>query len=174
VVSLADVPAEHVRLATGTGDSKPRHLLVAPLTSGASLLGVIELGFVAPPHPRATDFLTLAGRIRRHRAPVGALPRTLQDLLAERQRQADELQVRQEELRVSNEELEEQSRALQRSQVQMEHQQQALEESNAQLEEQTQALEHHRDRLEITQATLAHAPKSSRARTSTSRSSWRT
>jgi CheY-like chemotaxis protein len=155
VVSLADVPGEHVRLATGTGDSKPRHLLVAPLTSGASLLGVIELGFMAPPHPRAADFLTVAGesagialRSARYRAH-------LQDLLAETQRQAEELQVRQEELRVSNEELEEQSRALQRSQAQMEHQQQALEESNAQLEEQTQALEHHRDRLEITQATLA-------------------
>jgi signal transduction histidine kinase len=106
-------------LAYGTATRSPRHLLVAPLTSGASLLGR------GASSASSTARIARAARLSRPssaRPPASPLRSAryrahLQDLLAETQRQAEELQVGQEELRVSNEELEEQSRALQRSQA---------------------------------------------------------
>jgi signal transduction histidine kinase/CheY-like chemotaxis protein len=61
--------------------------------------------------------------------------------LVETQRQAEALQVQQEELRASNEELEEQGQHLRDSQAHLETQRRELEEINAQLEERTHALE---------------------------------
>ena len=78
----------------------------------------------------------------------------LEDLLAETQRQAEELQTQQEELRVNNEELEEQGQALKASQAQLENQQAELEQTNSQLEEQMQLLEHQKDRLAKSQTVL--------------------
>ena len=64
----------------------------------------------------------------------------LESLLAETQRQSEELQTQQEELRVSNEELEQQSRILQESQARMELQQTELEQTNVNLESQAEQL----------------------------------
>src|SRR6185295_6263788 len=79
----------------------------------------------------------------------------LEELLAETQRQAEELQTQQEELRVNNEELEEQSRALKESQARLETQQTELEQTNTQLEEQAHLLEAQKDDLSASQAVLS-------------------
>ena len=139
LASLSDVPEEHVRIVTATGESRPRHLVVAPLSGEGRTIGVIELGFLEEPGAAALECMEaiseLAGislRSARYRAQR-------QTLLDATQRQARELQTQQEELRVINEELEEQSRALRESQARLEAQQVELEQTNVQLEEQAQA-----------------------------------
>ena len=154
LASLSDVPEEHVRIVTATGESRPRHLVVAPLSGEGRTIGVIELGFLEEPGAAALECMEaiseLAGislRSARYRAQR-------QTLLDATQRQARELQTQQEELRVINEELEEQSRALRESQARLEAQQVELEQTNVQLEEQAQALEHQRDDLSRAQVDL--------------------
>jgi len=97
---------------------------------------------------RVSDSLAVAIRASKDRT-------RLEELLGETQRQGQELQTQQEELRVSNEELEVQTRSLKESQAQLESQQAELEQTNAQLEEQAQLLGHRRDELTQAQSVLA-------------------
>jgi signal transduction histidine kinase/DNA-binding response OmpR family regulator/CHASE3 domain sensor protein len=140
-----DVPEGYLTIGSALGRSKPRHLLVAPMSADGEVNGVLELGFVEPIDPtttalfdRVTELVGVAIRSADYRTH-------LQNLLEETQRQTEELQTQGEELRVSNEELEEQSRALKESQSRLEQQQAELEATNSQLEEQTQLLEIQRD-----------------------------
>jgi CheY-like chemotaxis protein len=150
---VPDVPDGYLTLGSALGRGSPRHLVIAPLAADRRVNGVIELGFVQPPTPLASELLARAAE------QVGVAVRSagyrahLQNLLEETQRQAEELQAQQEELRVSNEELEEQGRALRESQTRLEQQQAELEQTNAHLEEQTQLLEAERDA--VTQAKAA-------------------
>lgn len=140
-----EVPEGYLTIGSALGRSKPRHLLVAPISADGDVNGVLELGFVEPIDPtttalfdRVTELVGVAIRSADYRTH-------LQNLLEETQRQTEELQTQGEELRVSNEELEEQSRALKESQSRLEQQQAELEATNSQLEEQTQLLEIQRD-----------------------------
>ncbi|BDG05485.1 response regulator [Anaeromyxobacter oryzae] len=154
VVELDDVPADHVKIATGTGRSSPRHLVVAPLTASGRVTGVVELGFLAAPEARVLEYLRAATEVGGGALRSARYRAHLQLLLVQTRRQAEDLQTQQEELRVANEELQEQSRTLQQSQAQLEAQQEELRVSNAQLEEQTRQLEAQRDDLEHAQAGL--------------------
>jgi signal transduction histidine kinase/CheY-like chemotaxis protein/CHASE3 domain sensor protein len=151
---VTDVPPEYLRVQSALGESKVREILVAPAAADGQVHAVIELGFLHRMQPAA---LELAGRVSE---ALGVAVRSskdrtrLEELLAETQSQAEELQTQQEELRVSNEELEVQSRALKESQARLESQQTELETTNAQLEEQAQALETQRDDLERSQQVL--------------------
>ena len=147
LLHVRDVPASHLPVSSGTGQSDPVELLVAPAMENGQVFAVIELGFCRPLGDteralmeRASEMLAVAIRSGLDRS-------RLQALLEETQRQSEELQTQQEELRVSNEELEQQSRILQESQAQMEVQQTELEQTNANLEEQTQQLEYQREQL---------------------------
>ena len=154
LAAISDLPEEHLRIVTATGESRPRHLVVAPLLGEGRTIGVIELGFLAVPDGHTLEYIEalseLAGislRSARYRAQRQAL-------LDATERQSKELQTQQEELRVINEELEEQSRALRESQAHLEAQQAELEQTNSQLEEHTQALQQQRDDLSRAQVAL--------------------
>jgi CheY-like chemotaxis protein len=154
IASLSNLSDEHVRIVTASGQSLPRHLLVAPLLGEGRTIGVIELGFLETPSAAFIEYLETVAeaagislRSARYRAQR-------QSLLEATERQASKLQTQQEELRVINEELEEQSRALRESQARLEAQQAELEQTNTQLEEQTQALERQRDDLSRAQVAL--------------------
>jgi CheY-like chemotaxis protein/CHASE3 domain sensor protein len=148
---VKDVPDGYLPVTSSLGTSRSRELLIAPAVSDGAVRAIVELGFFRAVEPEETELLarvteTLGIAVR------SSLDRTrLEELLAETQRQSEELQTQQEELRVSNEELEVQSRALKESQVQLEAQQAELEQTNSQLEEQTQILEHQKDELTRTQ-----------------------
>jgi CheY-like chemotaxis protein len=144
---VASVPEGYLRFGSALGHATPRHLLVAPFAADSAVLGVVELGFLAP-----VDEVDLA-LLERSSGAVAVGIRSaqyreqLQSLLEETQRQAEELEAQSEELRHANEELEEQARALQSSQARLEQQQAELEETNAQLEEQAQQLELRNEQL---------------------------
>ena len=153
---VPDVPDEHVRMRSGTGSSRPRHLLVAPVTAEGEAVGAIELGFTRA----GGDFANERELLRMVAEDIGMALRSivyrehLKELLEETQRQSEELQTQQEELRVSNEELEEQGRVLRESQERLENQQSELEQTNVRLEEQAARLERQKHELLRAQRTL--------------------
>jgi signal transduction histidine kinase/DNA-binding response OmpR family regulator/CHASE3 domain sensor protein len=151
---LSELPADHVKVATATGTFSPRELVVAPLTGVGRTVAVVELGFLRPPGPEALEYLAESAQIGGGALLSAVYRAHLQELLAATQRQAEDLQHQQEELRVANEELQEQSRVLQQSQTQLEAQQEELKVTNAQLGDQSARLESQRDDLERTQTDL--------------------
>ena len=153
-IHVQDVPEGSLPINSSLGRAKARELLIAPAVSDGLVHAVVELGFFRRIGAadrelleRVSESLGVAVRASRDRT-------RLEDLLAETQRQAEELQTQQEELRVSNEELEVQTRALKETQIRLEAQQAELEQTNSQLEEQAQILEHQKDALDKTQVVL--------------------
>ena len=148
VIEVRDVPEHYLTVGSALGQATPRQLLIAPTTADNAVNGVIELGFLHPPHEDAVKLLEQVAEMTGIALRSANYRTELQNFLEETQRQAEELQAQGEELRVNNEELEEQSRALKESQLRLEQQQAELEQTNAQLEEQTRQLEIQRDDLE--------------------------
>lgn len=141
------VPPDYLTIRSSLGRAAPRELLIAPASADGEVHAVVELGFF---RPLGSAELELMDRVS---TALGIAVRTSKDrtrqalLLEETQRQGEELQQQQEELRVSNEELEEQGRALKESQARLESQHAELEQINTMLEEQAQQLEGQRDDL---------------------------
>jgi signal transduction histidine kinase/CheY-like chemotaxis protein/CHASE3 domain sensor protein len=153
-IHVKDVPAGYLDVSSTVGRSKARELILVPAATDGVVHAVVELGLFRAIEPadrelleRVSESLGIAVRASRDRT-------RLEDLLAETQRQAEELQTQQEELRVSNEELEVQTKALKETQARLEGQQAELEQTNSQLEEQAQLLEHQKDALSQAQAVL--------------------
>jgi CheY-like chemotaxis protein len=154
ILRLDDLPEGYLRISSALGAAKPQHLVLAPVEVDGMVKGALELGFL---HPIGRSDMDLIGATA---GPIATAIRSsqhrtaLEELLGKTQRQAEELQTQQEELRVANEELESQSKALLVSQSRLEAQQAELEQTNSQLEEQAQALGQQRDELSHAQAEL--------------------
>lgn len=146
--TIANVPDGYLYFGSGFGQSKPRSLVIFPITAENSVNAVLELGFLHEMDSLTMELLEKVSEVIGVAVRSVAYRSSLQNLLEETQRQSEELQTQSEELKVSNEELEEQSRVLKESQVRLEHQQVEMEQTNSQLEEQTQMLEAQRDDLE--------------------------
>ncbi|MBB1628662.1 response regulator [Achromobacter sp. UMC71] len=134
------VPAGHFDIASATGRSNPAELVLFPAIQNERVYAVIELGFNHPVGDSERSLLEGASEMLASAIRAGLDRTRLEALLAETQRQSEELQTQQEELRVSNEELEQQSRILQESQARMELQQTELEQTNVNLESQAEQL----------------------------------
>jgi CheY-like chemotaxis protein len=133
--------ADHFPVRSAFATASPRHIVVMPLRVDNEAQGVVELGTLADVDTRALQLLDRASRGLGVAIRSATYRDRLRELLLQTQRQSEELQTQQEELRVINEELEEQSRVLQASQARLEQQQAELEATNAHLETQTQELE---------------------------------
>ena len=159
---LRELPPGYLRIATGVGEGLPQSVLVVPVTADGSPYGVIELGFARrlEESADALELLSLSANDIGVSLRTAVYRQRVLELLAETQRQGEELQAQQEELRVANEELAEQSNALKQSQARLENQQAELEETNAQLEAQTTDLE--RQRHDLMQAQSALTSSASR------------
>jgi len=140
LLHVRNVPAGHLEVSSATGRSNPVELVVAPAMQYERVYAVIELGFNHPVSEGERSLLEGASEMLASSIRAGMDRSRLESLLAETQRQSEELQTQQEELRVSNEELEQQSRILQESQARMELQQTELEQTNLNLESQTEQL----------------------------------
>ena len=126
LLHVSDVPAQHLQISSGTGQSSPLQLMLVPAMENGEVFAVIELGFLRPVGEAERSLLERASESLAVAIRSGLDRSRLETLLEETRRQSEELQAQQEELRVSNEELEQQSRILQESQTQMEHQQTEL------------------------------------------------
>lgn len=140
LLHVRDVPAGHFEVTSATGRSNPAELVLFPAIQNERLYAVIELGFNHPVGESERSLLEGASEMLASAIRAGQDRTRLEALLAQTQRQSEELQTQQEELRVSNEELEQQSRILQESQARMELQQTELEQTNVNLESQAEQL----------------------------------
>ena len=164
-IILQDVPEDYTRIHSGTGEGAPRNVVILPVTSRDSLLGVVEIGSFAPLTP-------LENRLLEELMPIVALSlenlgRALSThaLLEQTQSQADELRAseealrsQQEDLRSTNEELktkttelQEQSQRLVASEEELRVQTEELHASNEELREKSVTLNEQKDALETLQ-----------------------
>ncbi|WP_440092357.1 response regulator [Pseudomonas syringae] len=148
IITLAELPENYFKVASGLGEGSPRSVVVVPISNDDQVNGVVELGFLRPLTEQDVEFLELVSDNIGTSIEAARYRQRLQEVLAETQQLNEELQVQQEELRTANEELEEQSRILKESQAHLETQQAELEQTNEQLAEQSQALADQRDALD--------------------------
>ena len=104
-LTLADIPADTLRITSGLGGAPPRQVILVPFAHNKQVNGVIELGVLTEMSAAQIEFL------RRSRESIALAFNTagtrnqVDRLLAETQHQAAELLAQQEELRAVNEEL---------------------------------------------------------------------
>jgi signal transduction histidine kinase len=132
---------ERLMVRAGSGERMPAELLLASLRAGGKSVGVLELGFHEAPDERVLDLVSRIGDVVAIALRSAEYRTRLRELLEESQRQAEELQTQQEELRVVNGELEEQSNEVNAAGVRLEERQEELTLANARLEEQATELE---------------------------------
>ncbi|MBN8419731.1 MAG: response regulator [Verrucomicrobia bacterium] len=144
---VANVPEDYFAIGSALGSARPRHLIIVPTVNDTTVTAALELGFFKPVSDDAIELLRRVSGSLGTAVQAAKSRALIEELLAETQRQGEEMQVQTEELRVSNEELEEQSRVLKLTQTQLEHQQAELEQNNLQLEAQTRLLEVQKNNL---------------------------
>lgn len=155
MVVMRDVPDNYIQVVSATGKSAPKNLIIMPVASEGEVNGVVELGFMRPLAPRDEEFIELVSNSMGDFIEAALYRERLQDALIETQQLNEELQVQQEELRVSNEGLEERGRALLDTQTRLQAQQAELEQTNVQLEEYAHRLERQKAELLRAQDDLA-------------------
>ncbi len=168
MILLNDVPDDYIRIQSGLGDAAPTHIVVLPFLTEGQVIGVMELASFAGWTDAQTAFLeSVAENVGIGFTVTQARVRLI-ELLAETQRQSEELQAQteelqvqteeleaqQEELRQTNEELEEQSRSLRESEQHLQAQQEELRATNDELTAKTLMLERQRAAVEQQNADL--------------------
>ncbi len=95
ILVLSDLPAGYVRIQSSLGAAPPSQVVIVPFGHRGGAIGVLELGFVSPVGEQGLELL------RRSRDLLGVALRAAESrervrlLLAETQRQADELRDQQ-------------------------------------------------------------------------------
>jgi len=135
-IILTSCPPDYIAISSGLGDASPSNIIVFPLLFEECVIGIVELGSFEPYGDLHLSLLeqvdesiaiALKSMISRNKA---------RDLLKKTQQQAEELRVREEELRQNNEEMETHAEALNESQHKLQTQQEELRQANEELEEQ--------------------------------------
>jgi CheY-like chemotaxis protein/CHASE3 domain sensor protein/putative methionine-R-sulfoxide reductase with GAF domain len=141
VTLITDVPQHYIQINSSTGFASPASLLLIPLKSDDSVVGVIELGNFARFSERERQLAEAVSQVLGSTfVSVQNRDRT-QRLLEQSQALTHELQSQQEELRVANEELESQSQATLRANDLLSEQSEELRQINEKLAVQAVLLE---------------------------------
>lgn len=156
---LSAVPADYLRVESSLGSAVAAHLILVPCQYKNEVTAMIELGFMETPSERSMVLLEQAGAVMGMAFAITSKKVRLQSLLAESRRQAEALQLQQEELRVANEELSSQSHALRAAHSQLEARKSELEQSNQELTKQRNALDETRKQLESRAMQLRRADR---------------
>jgi CheY-like chemotaxis protein/CHASE3 domain sensor protein len=141
LISVREVPADFLKIRSGTGEALPAHIVVVPARTESITYAVLELGYLRPVDDKTIELLGRIGDGVALAVRSSEYKQRLRELLEEAHRQAEQLQTQQEELRVANEELDAQASALKATQKQLETQQAELEQTNDNLTEQSRLLE---------------------------------
>ena len=147
-IIFTEVPDDYIKVNSGLGNISPKNIILLPLLQDGSVKGVIEIGTIRQLSALDEQFLNM---VAENLAIVfnAAQSRTkLKELLEETQRQAEELETQQEELRQSNEDLLEKTELLEKSEAELKTQQEELQQSNEELEEKANLLEDQKEKLE--------------------------
>jgi len=159
-IVLTNVPDDYVQINSGLGESKPLNIAVLPIVFENEVRAVMELASFNRFSDTYLSFLDqLTESIGVVLNTIGANMRT-EELLAQSQSLAEELQAQQEELTETNKRLEQQAKSLQASEELLKTQQEELQQSNEELEEKarlltSQNLEVERKNREVEEAKTA-------------------
>lgn len=166
IMVLDDIPEDYVRIGSGLGESRPRHLLLAPLVFQDRILAVVELAAFVPfdsgQRALIDELMPVLGLNLEN---LNRAVRT-QDLLDQSRQQAEdlraseeEMRIQREELRATNEELrdktgllERQAQDLRASEEELRVQREELQATNEELTEKTQTLEAQKSDLAVARA----------------------
>jgi len=140
-ILLTNAPDDYVQINSGLGEAKPLQIIILPIVFEGQVLAVMELASFTPfteTYQSLLDQLTES---------IGVVLNTIQanmrteELLAQSQSLAEELQAQQEELTETNKRLEQQAKSLQASEELLKQQQEELQQSNEELEEKARLLQ---------------------------------
>jgi len=139
-ILITDAPEDYVQINSGLGESKPMNIIVLPIVFEGQVLAVMELASFS----RFTE--TYQSLLDQLTESIGVVLNTIQanmrteELLAQSQSLAEELQTQQEELTETNKRLESQAKSLQASEELLRQQQEELQQTNEELEEKARLL----------------------------------
>jgi CheY-like chemotaxis protein/HAMP domain-containing protein/putative methionine-R-sulfoxide reductase with GAF domain len=150
LIVFSDVPQDYIKINSGLGNAVPQNIAVFPFLYEDEVKGVIELGASHQFSELDIQFLTMVGNNIAIAFNAAQSRERLKELLEETQRQAEELEVQQEELKQSNEELLEKTGLLENSETELKAQQEELQQTNEELEEKANMLEEQKEKLETT------------------------
>jgi HAMP domain-containing protein/signal transduction histidine kinase/CheY-like chemotaxis protein len=139
-ILITDVPPDYVKISSGLGEATPLDIVVLPVLFEGEVKAVVELAsfhHFSDIHLAFLDQLTQSMGIVLN--TIAATMRTEQ-LLAQSQALAEELQSQQKELTEGNQRLEMQARTLQASEELLRTQQDQLQQTNAELQEKARLL----------------------------------
>jgi CheY-like chemotaxis protein len=156
---VTQLPKGYLRLRSGLGEGDVSAVTLTPLRARGEAVGVLELGWYAPPEARAVALLDAVAESLGLAVVAADARRRTETLLEETRRQAERLRQQQEQLHQSNEELEEQTQLLRQSEEELKSQREELQTTNEELQEKTKLLQRQREELEKTARSLAQATR---------------
>ena len=105
VQNISDIPEDYVKINSGLGESKPKSLLIAPLSTDEAVLGVVELASYNNFKPIEIEFIKkIAFSIAINLNIVKMNERNV-NLIQQFQEQAESMQEKEEQMRLTLEEL---------------------------------------------------------------------
>jgi CheY-like chemotaxis protein/HAMP domain-containing protein len=149
IISLTELPKDYLKVTSGLGAADVRNVVLVPLLFNDELVGVIELGAMQKMTEEVINFLRESANIIAITIRSSESRTQLGELLLEMQQKTVELESQQEELRVTNEQLQHQTRKLKDSEAELQLQQEELATTNEELEEKNQYLEKHKTEINL-------------------------
>jgi len=159
LLHVKDVPADFVKVRSGSGERVPAELVLLPACLEGSVLAVLEFAFFTAIEANSLELLSRVAETIAVALRSVQQKERLADLLEESQRQGEELQTQQEELRVANEELQQQGDVLRSAHAQLEEGKEELETTNSNLALQRDALEKAQSALSVKMSELERASR---------------
>lgn len=146
-IIVKDVPRDYMAVASGTGASAVKNIMVVPLVYEGKITGAIEFGTLHQFSDTQLQFIESCAESIAIAINSAESRTKMAELLEQTQRQSEEMERQQEELRATNEELEKQTETLKRSEEHLKAQQEELESANSELEGKTAELESQKDQI---------------------------
>ncbi|HYU27237.1 MAG TPA: response regulator, partial [Thermoanaerobaculia bacterium] len=147
-ILLQNAPDDYITINSGLGEAKPMQIVVLPIVFEGQVLAVMELAAFTP---FSDTYISLLDQLTES---IGVVLNTIQanmrteELLAQSQSLAEELQAQQEELTETNKRLEQQAKSLQASEELLKQQQEELQQTNEELEEKARLLQAQNEEVE--------------------------
>jgi HAMP domain-containing protein/CheY-like chemotaxis protein/signal transduction histidine kinase len=147
-ILLQNAPDDYITINSGLGEAKPMQIVVLPIVFENQVMAVMELASFTP---YSETYVSLLDQLTES---IGVVLNTIQanmrteELLAQSQSLAEELQAQQEELTETNKRLEQQAKSLQASEELLKTQQEELQQTNEELEEKARLLQSQNEEVE--------------------------